>query len=44
MIIDALTDMLVSACVAPPLRWAWSRYWPRVREYLLDTFDGFDET
>ena len=43
MIADALLDMLVSALVAPPLRWAWARYWPQLRDRLIDTFDGVDE-
>lgn len=43
MLADALLDMLASACVAPPLRWLWARYWPAARAYLRDLFDGFDE-
>ena len=40
MIADIILDMLASACVAPPIRWLWSRYWPTLRDRLVDMFDG----
>ena len=42
MIVDVLYDMLLSACVAPPLRWLWSRYSVRVQTWLRDVID-YDE-
>jgi len=44
MISDAILDLLVSALVAPPARWLWARYWPTLRDRLLDMFDGTDDS